>query len=180
MDQQRIDHWLKQDAWNEKELQELCCGLEPNGSRPNTKELNEAKEAIRRAVSTNVLSYTPIADADSAESFYGHARLFTPSEAIAWAKPRFSKFPAFPVTDNVNCTSRDQPWPWGEHETLLLNKLGGAANRFWKLFDPDDPSTAPTNEQVTEWLKKQGVSQRIATAMATILRADNLPTGPRK
>jgi hypothetical protein len=71
-------------------------------------------------------------------------------------------------------------WPWGRHETDLLRKLAYAADRFWKNYDPNDPTTAPTNEQVSDWLKSQGVAVRTAEIMASILRADGLPTGPRK
>lgn len=71
-------------------------------------------------------------------------------------------------------------WPWGPHSTNLLRHLAGAARRFWANFDPSDISTAPTNEQVATWLQAKGVSQRNADAMATILRADGLPTGPRR
>ncbi len=71
-------------------------------------------------------------------------------------------------------------WPWGRHETHLLRKLAGAAQRFWSNYDPADASTAPTNQQVIDWLKGEGVSERTAEIMATILRADGLPTGPRK
>lgn len=71
-------------------------------------------------------------------------------------------------------------WPWGDHETELLKKLADAASKFWVLYDPDDHTTAPTNQQVIDWLMEQGVAKRTAAVMATILRADGLPTGPRK
>lgn len=71
-------------------------------------------------------------------------------------------------------------WPWGRHETTLLRKLAAAADRFWKNYDPSDPTTAPTNQEVIDWLKDEGVAVRTAEIIATILRADNLPTGPRK
>lgn len=71
-------------------------------------------------------------------------------------------------------------WPWGDYETELLRKLALAADRFWKLYDPADNTTAPTNDVVKEWLKNEGVSDRVAEAMATMLRADGLPPGPRK
>jgi hypothetical protein len=74
----------------------------------------------------------------------------------------------------------ERRWPWGSHETELLRKLAAAAERFWRLYDPSDISTAPTNQQVSDWLRTQGVSDRIAESMATILRLDGLPTGPRK
>jgi hypothetical protein len=70
-------------------------------------------------------------------------------------------------------------WPWGSHETKLLRYLAAAAKKFWENYDPGDPTTAPTNQQVIDWLKTQGVAERNAEVMATILRADGLPTGPR-
>lgn len=71
-------------------------------------------------------------------------------------------------------------FPWGDHNTVLLSRLGEAAMQFWSLYDPDDASTAPTNDQVKTWLIEQGVTERIADAMATILRADGLKSGRRK
>lgn len=77
-------------------------------------------------------------------------------------------------------TFNNLDWPWGRHETDLLRKLAAAADRFWKNYDPNDPSTAPTNQQVIDWLKEQGVATRTAEVIASILRADGLSTGPRK
>lgn len=71
-------------------------------------------------------------------------------------------------------------WPWGDHETKLLRKLAAAGEKFWKPYDPNDPTTALTNEDVVAWLKEQGVAERNAQVMATILRADGLSPGPRK
>lgn len=72
-------------------------------------------------------------------------------------------------------------WPWGSHSTNLLEALSSTANRWWKNYDPDDPTTAPTNEVVTQWIVTQKIaSDNIARAIATILRADGLKTGPRK
>lgn len=70
-------------------------------------------------------------------------------------------------------------WPWGSHTTANLEHLAAAAGKFWRHYDPQDHTTAPLNEDVVQWLEARGVSGRIAAAMATILRADNLPTGPR-
>ncbi len=71
-------------------------------------------------------------------------------------------------------------WPWGQHETELLRQLAAASQKFWSNYDPADPSTAPTNQQISDWLEAKGVSNRVAEIMAQILRADGLPTGPRK
>ncbi len=71
-------------------------------------------------------------------------------------------------------------WPWGDYETSLLKKLAVAAEEWWSDYDPKTPSTAPTNAEVTSWLIGQGVSKRVAEVMAQMLRADGLPTGPKK
>ena len=71
-------------------------------------------------------------------------------------------------------------WPWGDHETELLQHLEAAAVRFWKNYDPDDKSTAPTNEAIWDWLEERGVTKNMRKAIATILRPPDVPTGPRK
>ena len=72
-------------------------------------------------------------------------------------------------------------WPWGDHHTVILGHLEAAARRFWTNYDPDDNTTAHTNAEVSEWLlNERGVSKNMANAIASILRADGLPTGPRK
>ena len=71
-------------------------------------------------------------------------------------------------------------WPWGEHHTEALGHLTAAAQRFWVNHDPADPSTAPKNSEVSDWLQtERKVSRNLANAMASILRMDGLPTGPR-
>jgi hypothetical protein len=87
--------------------------------------------------------------------------------------PEFPWLPEAITLSNMN-------WPWGRHETDLLRKLAAAADHFWTLYEPGEPSTAPTNQMVIGWLKEQGVPSRTAEVMATILRADGLPSGPRK
>jgi hypothetical protein len=71
-------------------------------------------------------------------------------------------------------------WPWGAHETDLLRHLAAAGKKFWQDYDPDNHTKAPTNDQVIKWLVRQGVSSRNAEVMATILRANGVPPGPRK
>jgi hypothetical protein len=66
------------------------------------------------------------------------------------------------------------------HSTKLLEMLHGANYEFWSDYKPSDRNSAPTNEEVREWLKGQRVSPPIASAMATILRADGLKTGRKK
>lgn len=86
------------------------------------------------------------------------------------------------IPHNLPMRPTPQPqskWPWGNHETKLLKDFAAAADRFWKNYDPTDATTAPKNKDVQTWLKGRGVSDRMAEIMATILRADGLPKGPR-
>jgi hypothetical protein len=70
-------------------------------------------------------------------------------------------------------------WPWGKYQTTGLRLLAGAANKYWKHYDPGDSSTAPKNAEVEAWLIEQGISKRRAEVIASLLRADDLRTGPR-
>lgn len=73
-------------------------------------------------------------------------------------------------------------WPWGDHHTELLGHLDAAARRYWGArYDPSDTSTASTNATVSEWLQiERKVSRTMADSIASMLRPDGLPTGPRK
>lgn len=72
-------------------------------------------------------------------------------------------------------------WPWGDHHTELLGHVEAAAMRYWVNYDPTDSTTAPINRDVAEWLvSERNMSQKMAESIASILRADGLPTGPRK
>jgi hypothetical protein len=79
-----------------------------------------------------------------------------------------------PLKDQVQ-SSR---WPWGAYETKLLIELSEAARHFWTEYKPGLPATAPTNDEVRDWLIRRRVPQRKAEVMAQILRADDLPPGP--
>jgi len=179
--------WRVADLWSLHDLSALCCGLTPDKSRPASAPLNEAEEAIRRAWLAGVLAVISPSDTSAGDHLYGHAHFFRPAEATRWAGKRF---PAFPFTESdfeetsttsiVELPDVSAPrWPWGTHETDLLRHLAAAAERWWVNFDPADNTTAPTNEQVSAWLKGRGVAARTAEVMASILRADGLPTGPR-
>lgn len=72
-------------------------------------------------------------------------------------------------------------WPWGNHHTEQLGHLEAAARRWWPNYDPTDPTTAPINKDVAEWLRiERKVSKKLADSIASMLRADGLATGPRK
>ncbi|GAB3362733.1 MULTISPECIES: hypothetical protein [Giesbergeria] len=77
-------------------------------------------------------------------------------------------------------TEPESYWPWGNHHTEALGHLEAAAREFWSAYDHTKPRTAPKNEVVSNWLQARGVSKTNSDVMASILRLDGLPTGPRK
>jgi hypothetical protein len=174
--------WKREDLWSERDLQDLCCGLMPNGSRPNTAEVNKAAEAICRAILAGALTVAsePV-DATAGDRMYAHARFFRPRDAAAWAiDKKFEKFP-FKLDDfDAPAGTTARTWPWGEYKTSHLDHLAAAIEKWWVRYDPSDSTTAPTNAQVVTWLKQRGVTQSMAEKMASMMRADNLPTGPRR
>lgn len=95
---------------------------------------------------------------------------------------RFEKLHCTEPSDGRQDHSATEPdWPWGSHHTELLGHLDAAARRYWVNYDPQDNTTAPTNKDVSAWLQNErGLSETMANSIASILRADGLPTGPRK
>lgn len=190
--------WAKKDLWSQKEFAALCCGLipddhsaapDPGRTNLDSARINSASEQIARGVLSKNLECVSHDDVTTADRLYGAARHFRPIVAVEWAQPRFDSFPVelanevrkFSELDRKRESSRaDNSWPWGSHETQLLRKLAEAAKKFWSLYDPGDPSTAPENETVSAWLQSEGVAERNAQVIATMLRADGLKRGRRK
>lgn len=173
--------WARRDRWDIAECAMLLLGFEPFDVRddfwpkPPAPGFADIYETICRSFPASWDGLT--------------RRVLTPLQCLAWAREK--EYPILKeLEEAVNrFHSKGQGrhqggaggprWPWGSHETELLRHLAAAADRFWKNYDSSDATTAPTNQQVIDWLKKQGVAERNAQVMATILRADNLPTGPR-
>jgi len=181
---QKIDglEWFaKLASWTEYELADLCLGRIPVAGSADSDERNRVIEYIHRAAEMGELarqqnSLTPFGLAQYRSSTY-----YPRSVATIWAAKNFPEtFPFKPVEEEAPQAGVGHKWPWGDYETDLLKKIAVAADRFWKNYDPSDHTTAPTNKQVIDWLITQNVSQRMAENMATILRVDGLPTGPRK
>lgn len=102
--------WAKADLWSEADLQALCCGLVPDGARPSSAPLNEAGEAIMRAVLSKALPCIAPVDATAGDRMYAHARFFRPADAIAWAGGRFEAFPFRPtaIADAATIPTRER------------------------------------------------------------------------
>jgi hypothetical protein len=70
--------------------------------------------------------------------------------------------------------------PWPAHDTKNLSALRAAAFIWEKEYKKGDDTTAPTNEKISRFLQAEHrIAPTLADSMATILRADELKTGPR-
>ncbi len=86
------------------------------------------------------------------------------------------------ATPQITESNQVGPWPWGNHQTKYLGYLAAAAERWWKNYDPSDKTTAPNNSEVEAWLLEELEisSENKAKSIASMLRADDLPSGPHK
>lgn len=156
-------------------------------------ELSQKERDIFNKQTSEILKEMGITAKFNSISFYrekieNHVKVtrFNRSAIVHWLRTNnlrsvyeFDLAGRFPST-GISASQSNSHWPWGAHSTKLLEHLEAAAKHFWVNHDPGDPSTAPTNSQVIEWLEQRGVSNSLAKAMATILRQDGLPTGPRR
>jgi hypothetical protein len=179
-----VEKWARCDTWHIKEGAMLLLDIEPFLYDPpcdwqrNVKSFEDIWDTARRSIDAGGLQASPRFEV-------------RPREFLAWAREKGYSVPSAleKAVNRFHPEAKDRPqgnadrpkWPWGSHETKLLRDLAAAADRFWKNYDPSDPTTAPRSEAVTNWLmKERGLHERPAQVMAQILRADGLPTGPRK
>jgi hypothetical protein len=200
--------WLQLDSWTVHEGLCLLCEIDPDGANVDwdgykspyggwtnlpylrgARVFREGKALGEARIMLELVSRLW----DSGNHDQGR---YPPSGFISWAAEKEIPVPwkrwahahGFLISGDISGDAAgtdlkhggERTWPWGKHETKLLRKLADATEKFWKLYDPDDPSTAPTNQQVEKWLESEGVSKRVAEVMAQMLRADSLPPGPRK
>lgn len=112
------------------------------------------------------------------EAFRGYDDLIQLGVAAAWMKEQGWELPE--QFAELADASQDVPIQNFAHETPLLRVLHEAAHQWWSSYDPENPGTAPTNDEVEKWLiKERKVSKRVAAVMAQILRAEGLPSGRR-
>lgn len=133
----------------------------------------ECLDLARSAVASGTLRVVP---APGKEMSYAEVEM---AHFASWLRTIRHQVPeSFPWTPEALRPVGHQ-WPWGSHSTKGLNLLAQAADRFWKNHDPRDISTAPKNQDVIDWLVSQGMSKRTSEVVASLLRPDELPTGPR-
>lgn len=190
MDRPDWTYWLNRTLVEVKDACALSCDVSPeafdkiDGRFVPTREAEAYREITRRIELANDAIRAGNLETRHARGPY-YDREVALSEFRRWGEslPFPATFPAeFPAATPKPeaALPAANTWPWGTHETELLRHLAAAVGRFWKNYDPTDATTAPTNEEVVAWLVARGVANRNAQVMARMLRADGLPTGPRK
>lgn len=130
-------------------------------------------DLAKSAVAGGMLTISPIVDSNLMQSEVDLADFTTWLNAIKF------KTPDGYLWTGRALGSEAYPWPWGRHETKALRLLARAADKFWKNYDPKEIATAPKKDTVAAWLEGEGATRYMANAIASLLRPDDLRTGPR-
>ena len=135
--------------------------------------LKELAGLVRSAVGSGTLTLVEVNQTNLMSSFV------EAEEFASWLRLIKYKTPeGFPWSARALQPANHQ-WPWGSYQNNALGLLALAADKFWKNYRAEDASTAPTNRQVIDWLLKKGTTSNKAEQIASILRPDDLRTGPR-
>ncbi|WP_313571418.1 hypothetical protein [Pantoea piersonii] len=71
--------------------------------------------------------------------------------------------------------------PCYDHKSEGLDYVEETIKQFWSTYDPEDPQTAPTKEEVLSYLKSKGAGSNLAAAVDMVLRPFQLrKVGRRK
>lgn len=189
MDKPDWKHWQQMGSAALWEAVALSCNVEPRALRHLTQtefrrvmtdgSLGDRLSSAKGATTSGAIKVITAYSHDSQR----HKCIVDLRTFATWATSqgwRLSR--RFPRTDPSNPSAPNaKGWPWGDHETELLRNLASAAKEWWSTYDPSNPRTAPKNAEVSGWLTtKHKTPKRVAEIMAQILRADGLPTGPRR
>lgn len=192
-----LSHWDFVEEFGVHQASALIAGIDPAdiGIGENWKSMmpihqrmeNCWQSALRRSsksqLSTALLSVGMEKDTGGEQSAveFGEEK-FSRKELSRWlsAIGVQSAYP-FDLEKKAAIEGVNSRWPWGNHHTELLGHLDAAARKFWVHYDPKNAKrTAPKSDEVKDWLITQHkVTANMASAIATMLRPDDLPTGPR-
>ena len=109
------------------------------------------------------------------------------TERVQFTKP-FSKQPAPTIIHTM--PEREPPiiesdtelltLPYHGHTSEGLEYVEDAIEQMWSTYDEDDPSTAPTQEEVVKYLREKGAGVNMADAVNLVLRPARLRRGGQK
>jgi hypothetical protein len=98
--------------------------------------------------------------------------------------PRAAPLPSQPPYSEPSIIIESAPeilnLPYQGHKSEGLEFVEDAIKQMWSTYDKDDPSTAPTQEQVVKYLRDRGAGVNMADAVNLILRPASLRRGGSK
>jgi hypothetical protein len=103
---------------------------------------------------------------------------------VQFAKPK-PKLPLpVSVPDETKSVIEVEPeplaLPYHGHKSEGLEFVDEAIRQLWSTYDEEDPSTAPTQKEVIDYLRSKGAGANMADAVNLILRPANLRRGGLK
>jgi hypothetical protein len=190
-----LSHWNITKAFDALEVAALISGSDPMDIAENQKILMPVHRLIMEYYQLALNNY-PDFPQDALVSVEMENNKILNKKTSIFNEPKFSRKElarwlsaigansvySFDLKKQNTIPKPASHWPWGNHHTEMLGHLEAAARRYWGgNYDPLDATTAPTNVTVSEWLQtERKVSRTMADSIASMLRADGLPTGPRK
>ena len=99
------------------------------------------------------------------------------AEFAQWAEAKGYSIPLGFPQRGTKATMPIFGWPWGNYDNRHLRVMAEAIQEFWQGYDPKSGEAAPKKIIVVAWLMERGITEHIAKAMDTIMRADNIKPG---
>jgi hypothetical protein len=104
-------------------------------------------------------------------------------ETQEWLIATLQTIPVAPKIETASAAAVDPEktlWPWGDYTNRHLDDMNAVAQALWARYTPSNPKTAPTIEMVVKWLiAERGTTPAKAAQIASILRAESVPSGRR-
>lgn len=111
------------------------------------------------------------------------------TERVQFTKPyqkQLEPIRHIPIPEPINFEPDPEPHqepltlPYYGHTSEGLEFVDDAIKQMWSTYDSDDPSTAPTQEDVIKYLREKGAGVNMADAVNLILRPARLRRGGQK
>lgn len=98
-----------------------------------------------------------------------------PRPVISSVRPKEQEAPAI-----IEARPEPLALPYHGHKSEGLEFVEAAIEQLWSTYDEDDPSTAPTQDEVIKYLRGRGAGANMAEAVNLVLRPAILRRGGRK
>lgn len=94
--------------------------------------------------------------------------------------PAAPKLSPAPTPATIEPAPKPLTLPYRGHTSEGLEFVDDAIKQLWSTYDEDDPSTAPTQDEVIAYLREKGAGANMANAVNLVLRPARLRRGGKK